>query len=425
MNETKWNKIEEIERSIVHLLSQVDRLIDRNQAKVLRAFTAAKLSESDLHGSTGYGLGDRGREQLEAVYASVFGAEAAIVRPSIASGTHALAIAYFGLLRPGETLLYATGQPYDTLQAVIGTDSSATSDQGTLRDFGIGFRSIALTNDEHIDLSALLSAIDATTKVVAFQRSPGYAWRRALSVAELGVAIAQIKQRYPDLFVVVDNCYGEFTDIVEPTEVGADLVVGSLIKNPGGGLAPTGGYLVGTKTAVQLASSRLTAPGIGAEMGSYEQYRLFFQGLFLAPHIVGQAIKGNIFAAAAFQAVGLECAPQPEAAHDDIVLRIKLGTASRVVQFCQAIQQSSPIDSHVLPEPWNMPGYQDQVIMAAGTFISGASIELSADGPIRPPFVVYLQGGLTYSHVKLAIVEALDRMGLIDDYSIRKKSFIK
>lgn len=414
MNEMQWNTIKHIERQWSAEFAKVDHLIDRNQEKVLSAFASAKVTDSDLSGSTGYGLGDRGREQLEKVYALVFGAEEAIVRPSIASGTHALAIAYFGLLRPGDTLIYATGEPYDTLQTVIGVDQEEKSGQGTLRDFGVHFHSVALKQDETIDVPSILATIDASTKVVAFQRSPGYAWRRALSVSEIGIAIAKIKHTYPDVYVVVDNCYGEFTDVVEPCDVGADLVVGSLIKNPGGGIAPTGGYLVGTKNAIELASYRLTAPGIGSEMGSYEQYRLFFQGLFLAPHVVGQALKGNIFAAAAFTSVGMDCAPQPSDAHDDIVLRIRLGSAIQVVQFCQAIQQSSPIDAHVLPEPWLMPGYQDEVIMAAGTFIQGASIELSADGPMRPPYVAYMQGGLTFSHVKLAVMHALEKLGLLE-----------
>ncbi len=413
MDEVQWALIESIEEKIRPFLAQIERLIDRNQEKVLRAFARARVTSSDLFGSTGYGLGDRGRDQLEAVYASVFGGEAAIVRASIASGTHALAIAYFGLLRPGDTLLYATGDPYDTLQTVIGGSGQEQAREGTLYEFGISYHKVELFDDGSIDVATVLKSIDGSTKVVAFQRSPGYAWRRALSVSEIGAAITLIKRHHPHVLVVVDNCYGEFTDTIEPCEVGADLVVGSLIKNPGGGLAPTGGYLVGTEAAVSLASYRLTAPGIGAEMGSFEQYRLFFQGLFLAPHVVGQALKGNMFAASAFSSVGMECAPLPEESHDDLVLRVKLGSPERMVQFCQAIQQASPIDAHVLPEPWAMPGYQDHIIMAAGTFIQGASIELSADGPIRAPYIAYLQGGLTFSHVKLAVIQALSKMDLL------------
>ncbi len=410
IGERDFSWMEEVERTIRPTLEEIDRLIDRNQLKVLSAFAGARVSDAHLFGSTGYGLGDRGREQLDAVFAAAFGAQAGLVRPSLASGTHALAAAYFGLLRPGDTLLYATGAPYDTLETVIGLRGAG---MGSLREFGVLYRCVELLPDGSVDVDAVLAALDERVTVVAFQRSPGYRWRRALRVAELGRAIGAIKAVRPDVRTVVDNCYGEFTETIEPSAVGADLTVGSLIKNPGGGLAPTGGYIVGAVDAVERASYRVTAPGVGAEMGSYEQYRLYFQGLFLAPHVVGQALKGNAFAAAALTRAGIDCAPGTEEQRGDIVLRIRLGTAERLVAFCQAIQQASPIDAHVAPEPWQMPGYGDPVVMAAGAFVQGSSIELSADGPLREPYIAYLQGGLTYSHVKIAVARALKRLGLL------------
>ncbi len=402
--------MEEVERSVRPALEEIDRLIDRNQLKVLSAFAGAKVGDAHLFGSTGYGLGDRGREQLDAVFAAAFGAQAGLVRPSLASGTHALAAAYFGLLRPGDTLLYATGAPYDTLETVIGLRGAG---MGSLREFGIEYRCVELASDGGVDVDAVLAALDGRVRVVAFQRSAGYRWRRALRIAELGRAIAAVKAARPDVWTVVDNCYGEFTDTAEPSAVGADLTVGSLIKNPGGGLAPTGGYMVGAADAVERASYRVTAPGVGAEMGSHEQYRLYFQGLFMAPHTVGQALKGNVFAAAAFTRAGIDCAPGPDEERADSVLRIRLGTAERLVAFCQAIQQASPIDAHVAPEPGQMPGYGDPVVMAAGAFVQGSTSELSADGPLRDPYIAYLQGGLTYSHVKIAVTRALKRLGLL------------
>ncbi len=402
--------IEEVESAIVPELRAIEHTIDVNQMRVLDAFREASVSDAHLFGSTGYGLDDRGREQLERVYARAFGADCALVRPGIVSGTHALTVAFFGLLRPGDTLLYATGDPYDTLEPVIGLRGRG---MGSLRDFGVGFASVPLLETGAIDVDGVLAAIDERTKVVALQRSPGYAWRRALSVREIGIAISAIKGEYPHVRIVVDNCYGEFTEEVEPSMVDADLTVGSLIKNPGGGLAPTGGYLVGQCDAVEAASYRLTAPGLGMESGSYENHRLFFQGLFLAPHIVGQALKGNLFAAQALSMHGFHCEPAPADARGDIVLRIRLGTADRLIAFCQAIQQASPVDAHVAPMPASMPGYSDPVIMAAGAFVQGSSIELSTDGPLREPYVAYLQGGLTYSHVKIAIMMAIKKLTLL------------
>ena len=397
----------EIESRIKDQLQAVELTVIQNQERVLDAFRRTQVSDSHLFGSTGYGLNDRGREQLETVFAYSFGAEAALVRPGIVSGTHALSIAFFALLRPGDRLLYATGAPYDTLEPVIGLRGNG---MGSLREFGVTFDYVPLQETGEVNTTQVLASIDAHTTVVAFQRSPGYAWRRALSVAEIGTCIQAIKNIYPQVQIIVDNCYGEFTFTEEPPMVGADLTVGSLIKNPGGGLAPTGGYLVGSHRAVEAAAYRLTAPGLGAESGSYENHRLFFQGLFLAPHVVGEALKGNLFAAEALAQKGYEVAPSPHDDHGDIVLRIKLGNRKRLISFCQAVQRCSPIDSHVAPEPDGMPGYTDQVIMAAGAFVQGSSIELSADGPLREPYIAYLQGGLTYAHVKIAILRVLQEL---------------
>ena len=404
LNDNEWKRIENIDALLVDHYRAIDRVVAKNQEKVLSAFWEAEIGDHQLFGSTGYGYGDRGREQLESVYANAFSAEAALVRPHIVSGTHALSVAFFGLLRPGDTLLYITGKPYDTLQTVIGAEVRS---KGSLHEYGILYHEVDMREDGSIDIEQVLMSITSSVRVVAIQRSPGYAWRRALSVSEIGDAIKTIKLSHPHVKVVVDNCYGEFTEEREPSAFGADLVVGSLIKNPGGGLAPTGGYLVGSKEAVELASYRLTAPGIGAESGSYENYRLFFQGLFMAPHTVGQALKGNLFASKFLEQLGFHCAPASEDLGRDLVLKINLGSKERLVAFCQAIQSASPVDAHALPEPWLMPGYQDPVIMAAGTFVQGSSIELSADGPIRHPYIAYMQGGLTLEHVKIAMIHVM------------------
>ena len=410
MKEIRWQAIEHIEDQIAPILRAIDRVADFNQAKVLQAFHDAGIAETHLFGSTGYGYDDRGREQLDEVFARAFGAQKALVRPGLVSGTHALTVALFALLRPGDTLLYATGMPYDTLYSVIGLRESG---QGSLRDFGVSFASVDLTDQGTLDLKQILDHLTISTKVVAIQRSAGYAWRPALTIEQIGEAVRQIKSVRPDIYILVDNCYGEFTELLEPSDVGVDLTVGSLIKNPGGGIAPTGGYLVGTNEAVEKAAYRMTAPGIGSESGSYENYRLFYQGLFLAPHIVSQALKGNVFAAQALTNAGYLCAPAPTQARGDIVLRIRLGSEQRLIAFCQAIQRYSPIDAHVMPQPWQMPGYEDRVIMAAGAFVQGSSIELSADGPLREPYIAYLQGGLTYSHVKIAIMQAMENLNAV------------
>lgn len=403
----RWSVAQRVEEGIAGELQRIDRLVDRNQLKALDAFRAERISETHLFGSTGYGYGDAGRERLDRLFARIFGAEAALVRPQIVSGTHALAAAFFGLLRPGDTLLYATGEPYDTLRSVIGLTGAKT---GSLREFGVGFESVELRPDGGIDIEAVVRRMDPRTKVVAMQRSPGYAWRRALAVEEIAEAARAVKERNPAAWVVVDNCYGEFTEDTEPSEAGADLVVGSLIKNPGGGLAPTGGYLAGRREAVNLAAHRLTAPGLGGEAGSHEIYRLYYQGVFLAPHVTGEALKGNVFAAAALQRAGFLCAPAWDEPRRDTVLRVRLGSPELLLRFCRAIQANSPIDAHVVPEPWDMPGYESPVVMAAGGFVQGSSIELSADAPLREPYTAFLQGGLTYSHVKIAVLRALEEL---------------
>jgi cystathionine beta-lyase family protein involved in aluminum resistance len=402
----QWRRCaEEIDRQIAPRRKEIEAVALANQHKVLEAFQFFRVADVHLRGSTGYGYNDRGRELLEDIYARVFRAEAALVRPQIISGTHALTLALFGVLRPGDVLVYATGEPYDTLQTVIGEGHRG---EGTLLEWGIQYKQVNLTPDETIDLDALDRLLSAhKVRIVALQRSGGYTGRRALTVDELGEAIRVVKSRQPEAVVLVDNCYGEFTEDREPTEVGADLVAGSLIKNPGGGLAPTGGYVVGRADLVHLAACRLTAPGIGREAGpTGAEWRLFYQGLFLAPHMVSQALQSAVFGAALFAQFGIPCRPGWQDPRSDLVQQFDLGSPERVLAFCRAIQKASPIDSHVVPEPWDMPGYPDPVVMAAGTFIQGGSLELSADAPIRPPYRVFVQGGLTYEHGQLAFLLA-------------------
>lgn len=400
--------IEEAERQVADRHREIDRLIDRNQWKVIAAFQRHRVSDFHFAGSTGYGYNDIGRETLDAVYADVFGAEAALVRPHFVSGTHTIAAALFGVLRPGDELLYITGSPYDTLHKVIGRDGD---NAGTLREWGIGYREAALTPEGEIDWAAVERAIGTGTKVVGIQRSRGYSWRRTFSVGEIGEMAARVKRLKPDVIVFVDNCYGEFTEEREPTEAGVDLMAGSLIKNPGGGLAASGGYIVGKRDLVELAAHRLTAPGLGFELGAMlGETRHMFQGFFMAPHTVGQALKGAVLAAALFEKLGYETAPGWREDRSDIIQAIRFGDERKLIEFVQGIQAAAAVDAHVVPEAGDMPGYEHPVIMAAGTFIQGGSLELSADGPVREPYIAYLQGGLTYSHVKLALLKALMRM---------------
>jgi len=393
----------EAEKEILPYFEKVDEVTRFNQEKVLDAFIKHRVGENCLYPSTGYGYGDVGRETLEAIYADVFGAEDALVRHNIVNGTHCLTISLFAVLRPGDTLLAATGKPYDTLEEVIGI---AGNSGGSLKDFGVSYKQVDLI-DGNVDFEGITKALTPDVKAVILQRSKGYDWRETLSSEKLGEAIAHIKALKPDVCCIVDNCYGEFAETTEPSQYGADLVVGSLIKNVGGSLAQSGGYIVGKKEYVELAAYRQTAPGIGKECGAtLGQNRHMFQGLFMAPHIVGQAIKSAIFCGALMRKLGYEVNPKPEEKHYDIIQAIKFNDEQKLIKFIQGIQKASPIDSYALPMPWDMPGYQHQVIMAAGTFVSGASIELSADAPIKPPYVGFMQGGITYESARLAIMNA-------------------
>ena len=388
----------EAEKSLTDIYKTIDSSAFINTARVAEAFKEERVSDSCFADSSGYGYGDRGRETLDRIYARVFNCEAAIVRPHIVSGTHALTIGLFGLLRPGDVLLSVTGKPYDTLEEVVGI--SGTPGGGSLRDFGITYRQIELDGD----LSAVL---DKDVRVVYIQRSKGYSNRRTLSVNEINDITSYVRA-HSDAFVVVDNCYGEFTEESEPD---ADLIIGSLIKNPGGGLAESGGYLAGSARVVELSGYRLTAPGVGSEAGaSLGQMKNMFQGFFLAPHVTAQALKTAHFAAYVFHALGYAVDPAWNSRRSDIIQSVILGSPQLLIDFCRGIQKGSPVDAFVDPEPWDMPGYNDQVIMAAGTFIQGASIELSADGPLRPPYTVFLQGGLTYESGKLGVLTAAENI---------------
>lgn len=398
----------EIEQKIAPVIQKIERQVDDAQWKVLASFRKSGVSEHHLHSSTGYGYDDLGRETLEKVFADLFGAEKALVRPNIISGTHAIASCLYGVLRPGDELIYLTGKPYDTLQQVIGSKQDGS---GSLADYGITYKEIALQPSGEVDWEVFEQAVTDRTRMIGIQRSRGYADRPSFTIAQIREMIERIRTIRPDLVIFVDNCYGEFVEHEEPTHAGADLIAGSLIKNPGGGLAKSGGYIAGKAEWVERAASRLVAPGIGVEGGAtYGYLRDYFQGLFLAPHVVGEALKGAVFASALLEELGFHTTPAWHEKRTDIIQQVHLGTPELLIAFCQGIQSASPVDAHILPVPASMPGYADPVIMAAGTFVQGASIELSADGPLRPPYIAYLQGGLTYSHVKIAMVQALDQM---------------
>ena len=397
--------IADAERALLPTWQALEPVRHHNQQKVLDAFIRHGIGEQHFAGTTGYGHGDLGREALESVFADVLGAESALVRSQFASGTHAIAVALFGALKPGDELLYVTGHPYDTLEEVIGLRGTG---QGSLLEWGVTYREIELAQDGSLDLPKILASLSPETRVVAFQRSRGYAWRPSIDVDQLEQAIALVKQTRPDVVVFVDNCYGEFTEMREPCDVGADLVAGSLIKNPGGGIVPMGGYVAGRTDLVERAACRLTAPGIGREGGAtLDANRLMFQGLFLAPHVVGEAIKAATLAAACFQSLGYPVDPSPHGKRTDIIQAIRFGDAAKLVAFCEAIQLASPVHAYVKPIPDVVPGYEDRVVMAGGTFIEGSTLELSADGPLREPYVAYFQGGLTYSHARIAIYRAI------------------
>lgn len=400
--------VKKIEEQIKDIHDNIERQSEANQFRILRSFQKHRVSDSHFIPTTGYGYDDIGRDTLEAIYAEVFGGEAGLVRPQIISGTHAISIALFGILRPGDELVYITGKPYDTLEEIVGIRGNGV---GSLKEFQIDYKTVDLQDNGTIDFNAVKNAISSKTKMIGIQRSKGYATRPSFTIAEIQEMISYVKNLKDDVVVFVDNCYGEFVEELEPCHVGADLMAGSLIKNPGGGIAKTGGYIVGKQPLVEACSYRMTSPGIGAEAGaSLFSLQEMYQGFFLAPHVVGQALKGAIFTAAFLEVLGLKTNPLWNSVRTDLIQSVQFDDPKLMVAFCQAIQYASPINSHVTPYPNYMPGYEDDVIMAAGTFIQGASIELSADGPLRAPYVAYVQGGLTYSHVKIAICTAIDSL---------------
>ena len=398
---------EKVLAGLTDRFAAIDAVAEYDQAKVLRAMQACRVSGACFATSTGYGYNDLGRETLEAVYAAVFHTEAALVRPQITCGTHALALALGAVLRPGDELLSPVGAPYDTLEEVIGIRPSL----GSLAEFGITYRQADLKPDGSFDYDAIRAAINDKTKLVTIQRSKGYATRPSFSVEQIGELIAFCKSVKPDVLCMVDNCYGEFVETLEPSDVGADMTVGSLIKNPGGGLAAAGGYICGTTACVEACARRLTAPGLGKEVGAnLGQLPAMYQGLFLAPTVTAGALKGAVFAANVYEKLGFACVPNATEPRHDIIQAVTLGSAERMEAFCLGIQAAAPVDSHVTPVPWPMPGYDSDVIMAAGAFVQGSSIELSADGPIRPPYAVYFQGGLTWYHAKIGILMSLQKL---------------
>ncbi len=398
---------ESILNSLEPRFKQIDEIAEYNQLKVIRAMQECNVSEACLLGTTGYGYNDLGRDTLEKVYASFFHTEDALVRPQITCGTHALALALMSNLRPGDELMSPVGKPYDTLEEVIGIRPS----KGSLKEYGISYKQVDLLADGSFDYDGIRAAISDKTKLVTIQRSKGYQTRPTLSVARIGELIRFIKDIRQDIVCMVDNCYGEFVEIIEPTDVGADMVVGSLIKNPGGGLAPIGGYIAGRKECVENAAYRLTSPGLGKEVGaSLGILSSFYEGLFLAPIVTANALKGAVFAANIYEQLGFPVVPDGSESRHDIIQAVTFGCPEGVIAFCQGIQAAASVDSFVTPEPWDMPGYDSQVIMAAGAFVSGSSIELSADGPIAPPYAVYFQGGLTFPHAKLGILKTLQNL---------------
>jgi cystathionine beta-lyase family protein involved in aluminum resistance len=384
---------------------ELKEIREYNQYKVLNAMQDAKLSDQHFNWTTGYGYNDIGREKVEEIYSKVFHTEDALVRPIIVNGTHALSLCVQGLVRPGDEILSITGKPYDTLEGVIGI----REEKGSLKEYGVTYEQVDFLENGNVDLEGIKQKINEKTKLVMIQRSKGYSWRKSLSIADIKEAIEVVKSVNPDLTVMVDNCYGEFLDIQEPTDVGADVMAGSLIKNPGGGLALTGGYIVGKSDLIEQISYRMTSPGVGKECGlTFGTTRSVLQGFFIAPYIVSQAVMGAIFCARLFEKLGYDVLPKHDENRSDIIQCIRLNNADEVIKFCEGIQAAAPVDSYVTPVPWEMPGYESEVIMAAGAFIQGSSIELSADAPIRPPYNVYFQGGLTFDHSKMGALKAVE-----------------
>ncbi len=407
ISENVFSFCQKTEENLQGRFEEIDMVTECNQMKVLKAMQKHHLAEAHFAPTTGYGYNDIGRETLEKVYASIFGTEAALVRPQITCGTHALALALSANLRPGDELISPVGKPYDTMEEIIGIRPS----KGSLAEYGVSYKQVELLEDGTFDYDTIKKSISDKTKMVTIQRSKGYLTRPTFSVKQIGELITFIKQINPKIICMVDNCYGEFVELDEPSNVGADMVVGSLIKNPGGGLAPIGGYICGTKECVENSYYRLTAPGLGGEVGAtLGVNKDFFQGLFLAPQVVGGALKGAIFAANIYEQLGYECVPNSTESRHDIIQAVTFHDPDKVIAFCEGIQYAAPVDSHVTPTPWAMPGYDCDVIMAAGAFISGASIELSADAPMHEPYTVYFQGGLSYHHAKIGIMKTLSQL---------------
>ena len=407
LSEKVLNFCEAIEDSLKDRFSQIDTIAEINQMKVLSAMQKNRVAENHFAESTGYGYNDGGRETLEQVYADIFHTEAALVRPQLTCGTHALTVALSANLRPGDELFSPVGKPYDTLEGVIGIREQ----KGSLAEYGITYRQTDLLPDGTFDYEGIRKAINEKTKLATIQRSKGYQTRPTLSVSQIGELIAFLKSIKPDIICMVDNCYGEFVEVIEPTDVGADMCVGSLIKNPGGGLAPIGGYIVGKRELIENCAYRLTAPGLGSEVGAtLGLNRSFYQGLFMAPTVTAGALKGAVFAANIYEKLGYSVIPTSTESRHDIIQAVTLGSAEAIIAFCRGIQAAAPVDSYVVPEPWAMPGYHSEVIMAAGAFIQGSSIELSADAPIEPPYAVYFQGGLTWYHAKFGIMMSLQKI---------------
>lgn len=410
------NLVNEAELQVQEEFKKLDDIMTYNQYKVLDAFQKNRINDKHFSWNTGYGYDDPGREAIEKTYSDVFNCEAALVRPTIVNGTHALAITLLGILRPGDELIYCTGAPYDTLEEVIGI--SGPDGNGSLKDYGVSYKQVELLPNGKIDFEGLKKAISEKTKMITLQRATGYDFRKAITIDEIREWVDFVNKVNPNIVKMVDNSYGEFLDVVEPTDVGVDVMAASLIKNPGGGLALTGAYVVGRQALIDLIQYRMTCPGIGGECGlTFGQTRTMFQGLFQSPKVVNGAVRGAILCGKAYEKLGFEVCPKPSDERSDIIQAIKLGTPERVVTFCEGIQHAAPIDSYVSPIPWDMPGYQDPVVMAAGAFIQGSSIELSADAPIRDPYNVYFQGGLTYEHSKFGVIKSIDSLlkkGLIE-----------